>query len=706
MATPVVDMTSLDFDSLKSAMKRYAQEKYGNEGWTDFNENQFAVMMLDLFCYAGDLSFFQINALTKETIVALLTRDQNLRNIGRYLDYTVPSAVAASGQLTVTFNPANLPFVLSSTFQFGTDDPDNQVIFQPVADQTITVTPATVAVVEGLGFVNELVANSNGAINQQHPLANSPCIDGTLTVFVGGVLWRKTGNAFDSGPLDTTYVIRTDEDDVAQLIFGDGINGLVPPSTQEIRATYKTGGGSRGNVTFNTVTQVVTPSTTVLTCNNVAKMSNGDPKPTVAQSKKALPASLSTLKRAVNETDFASLAIGVSGVAKAVAEAGVGNEVNLYIAPTGGGQPSNILKNTVVSYFRTRKMLGTKINPGGPFYQSLEMELDVKVLNTARQGDTSALVRRKLLNALEFANVDFGGELQLQQLYLLLDPRETQGVDSVVFRTVRGIPAIRSYFNQGNSGNGTFVEPLVEGPVGSYQWEVKVTDTTTSTKVQVTQKQRGVVSDLNDTTITDLTATFIPSDLVGKVLTPDEENPTSQIVITANTASTITVASGLLSMTFKDAGYSIILTTTSNVETGDALLTGPNVGAVIPVEDVVGLGTGARVLLLNASNEVIDRTLMDIGAITTAGLNITLPATLPIALLAGYRVVRPVSINLVAAVSRVTFGLIQGTTPFSVGDKWFFDSFAQLGDIRIRRADIAQLLTEKLTIRAVGGIAI
>jgi len=290
MATPVVDMTSLDFDSLKAAVKRYAQEKYGNEGWTDFNENQFAVMMLDLFCYTGDLSLFQINALTKEAIVALLTRDQNLRKFGRYLDYTVPSAVAASGELTVTFNAPDLPYVLPSTFKFGTDDPDNQVIFQPIADQTITVTPTTVSVVEGLGFVNELVATSDGTINQQHPLAHSPLIEGTLTVFVGGILWTKVDNASDSGPLDTTYLVRTDEDDVSQLVFGDGINGLVPPSTQEIRATYKTGGGSRGNVAFNTVTEIVTPSTTVLTCNNPARMSNGDPKPTVAQSKKALPA--------------------------------------------------------------------------------------------------------------------------------------------------------------------------------------------------------------------------------------------------------------------------------------------------------------------------------------------------------------------------------------------------------------------------------
>lgn len=701
MPSPVVDFTSLDYDSLVEAMKKYAQEKYGSAGWTDFNSNQFAVMLLELMGYAGDLAFFQINALTRETIVALLTREQNLRNIGKYLDFAIPSAEPASGQLTLTLNPGDLPYTLPSTFQFGTDDADNQVIFQPKADTIIAATPATIDVVEGQGFYNELVATSTGQQNQKWAIANSPLIDGTLTVLVNGIAWTQVSNFARSTSSDKHFVVDTDEDSITSLVFGDGVNGLVPPSTQEIRADYKTGGGSRGNAAKNTVTQIVTSSTTVLTCNNAAKMTGGSDRKTVTQLKVALPADLSTQNRGVSDDDYASLALNISGVAKAAAEKGSGvNEINLFIAPSGGGQPSNVLLNSVISGLQTKKMSGTKLNPGGPYYQDLRIEMDLNVLSTARRADTEALVRSKTLDALDFSAVEFGGTLRLQSLYLLLSPEDTQGVDSVVFRKLQGISTVRTKFGVGNTGNGTFVDPNVESNVGSYQWDVLVSDTTGTTKIDVTQKQRGIVTDLNDTTLTDITATFVAGALVGKTLIPDESDTTVTFVITANTENSITVASGLLSATAIDRTYAIVLDTDTAISMPSTGVTGANTGTTVSVSSSTGFANSDPVVLVDSGGVVIEYFL---GGITVLSpTSIQLPSTPAAPTVAGNKLVklyRPADLSF-------TFGMIAGTIGWVVGDSYFFDTFAPLGDIRIRARDIVQLLNNNLTIRSLGGIVI
>src|SRR6185437_4030696 len=62
----------------------------------------------------------------------------------------------------------------------------------------------------------------------------------------------------DAGPADPVFTTYTDENDVTWVQFGDGVNGVIPPSLSNIEVTYRVGGGVKGNIAAGLITQIVT----------------------------------------------------------------------------------------------------------------------------------------------------------------------------------------------------------------------------------------------------------------------------------------------------------------------------------------------------------------------------------------------------------------------------------------------------------------
>jgi len=63
-------------------------------------------------------------------------------------------------------------------------------------------------------------------------------------LLVGGRPWREVSGFEASGPQDTHYVVRAEEDGRASIHFGDGEHGRVPDRGAEIEMTLETSQGS------------------------------------------------------------------------------------------------------------------------------------------------------------------------------------------------------------------------------------------------------------------------------------------------------------------------------------------------------------------------------------------------------------------------------------------------------------------------------
>ena len=131
--------------------------------------------------------------------------------------------------------------------------------------------------------------------------------------------------------------------------------------------------------------------------------------------------------KALTKDDYRALAEGFPGVAKAQVldvndSLGIRYyQVNLAVAPQGGGPPSPILKRDLAAFLESRKVITIEINLFEPVYRPVSIDADAHVY----VGEDLELVRRRIEQALadyfDFNRMSFGQAVPTSDLIALLD---------------------------------------------------------------------------------------------------------------------------------------------------------------------------------------------------------------------------------------------------------------------------------------------
>lgn len=162
----------------------------------------------------------------------------------------------------------------------------------------------------------------------------------TLDVRVDGLRWDEVPTLFGRGPRERVYTIRLDDDGTTTVQFGDGRTGSRPPTGREnVRATYRKGIGSDGNLDPGQLTLLVARPLGVRgVANPLAATGGADPE-ALADARTNAPLTVLTLGRIVSLDDYADFARAFEGVAKAHATwvwGRGGREILLTVAGTDG----------------------------------------------------------------------------------------------------------------------------------------------------------------------------------------------------------------------------------------------------------------------------------------------------------------------------------------------------------------------------------
>ena len=71
-----------------------------------------------------------------------------------------------------------------------------------------------------------------------------------LQIYVDNSVWKRVNSFSRSRPNDRHYIVRIDENGMATVQFGDGVQGARPPTgTNNVVAAYRAGAGTSGAVT-------------------------------------------------------------------------------------------------------------------------------------------------------------------------------------------------------------------------------------------------------------------------------------------------------------------------------------------------------------------------------------------------------------------------------------------------------------------------
>jgi predicted phage baseplate assembly protein len=267
-----------------------------------------------------------------------------------------------------------------------------------VVPQLLAVRINTVGADQGETLEGELLGGSDGTAGQSLALSGNPVLAGTLVLQVdegeGFVTWTEVDDFTGSGPNDLVYVL---DRGAGVVTFGGPDHGHIPvanpalPNSNILAASYRFGGGTRGNVAAGTLTNLLTPvdGLDLGQVTNLFAADSGSDEETLDAAKARAGQALQSRGRAVTAADFETIAetAGPVGRAKALPlvhpsypGVEVPGVVSVVIVPAVAGLaplPSDTLLRQVCACLDAARLLTTEVYVLPPNYLSVKVTAEL-----------------------------------------------------------------------------------------------------------------------------------------------------------------------------------------------------------------------------------------------------------------------------------------------------------------------------------------
>jgi hypothetical protein len=321
---------------------------------------------------------------------------------------------------------------------------------------TLTLNANAVRATHGESVTEILGTGDGAAPNQRFTLKKPPLTyvsaptpsgaASTLQVRVSQLLWDEASSLYGLGPGDRRFIVRTDDDGKATIVFGDGQTGArLPSGQQNVVANYRSGIGPDGEVEADTLTMLQTRPLGVRGVTNPVPATGAAAPEVLEDARGNAPRTVLTLDRIVSLQDYEDFARAFAGIGKARAVALWSGERRVVHVTVGAGgglavDPSSDLYRNLV------EAIGAAGDPSQQVavasFQPLLFNLSAQVLVDPRYGEADVLVaaRAALEHAFRFEARAFAqavtaaevttaiqGVMGVQatnlfQLYLVTDP--------------------------------------------------------------------------------------------------------------------------------------------------------------------------------------------------------------------------------------------------------------------------------------------
>jgi hypothetical protein len=450
---PQVDYTSRDYAALRQDLIDLIP--YYAPQWTNRDSADFGITLIELFSYIGDNLNYYIDRTANESFIDTASQRESVLQIARLLGYSPTKLTAATCTLTFQNSTASVitvPALTKCAATVTSNGITTQIYFE--TDSAVVV-PAKVASTNGSATVkatqgetkSETIGVSDGKENQSFELTGTDIIAGSIKVTINGVVYTEVPYLVDYSGYSPVFTTYTNEQGTTFITFGDNVSGRIPLNGKTLVASYRVGGGSVGNVSSGGVKYIVTNAVAGLTVANqdiglVSGAATGGAEPESVDSIRInAPKSIRALNRAVSLSDYSSLVIQVSGVAKAISVADVFTSITVYFAPYGDsglqsdGVTSSLVFNnlatTVYEYLIDKIPAGTTVSLQPPTYVNVQFIANIVVLPQYRQDQVLTDVKAAVATLLDFDNVLFNDRINISDFYSTIN-----GVEGVARGTI------------------------------------------------------------------------------------------------------------------------------------------------------------------------------------------------------------------------------------------------------------------------------
>jgi len=418
---------------------------------TDHTESNPWIKTVSIWAALVELLGFYIDNAAREAFLTQAREFQSAVKHARLFDYRVKGPIPASVTLRFTSNiPATGNINIPQYTEVQTGD---GIIFLTAEAATINLGETFVDVI-GLQqerFTNVNIGDTDGTADQVL-IIDSNVVDNSTTVSINAIQYAPQDTFAFSISTDEHCVIGLNENQEMTVTFGDGTNGIIPPFIFPVLVDYFTTLGTGGNVGAGLIIQIndviVVPGVEQISVNNANQAQGGTDAEDLVKLQKRIPISVRTRYRAVTMTDFILLGQLQQGVEKigVIFDCAVGNTVNIFVVPEGGGLASQVLIDNLTDFYNERKIIGREIQVQSAGALTIQITANI----TALPNFTNANVEADIISALEtffdVSNQEISGSVQIGNLYEVIEG--VQGVSFSEITLLLAIPNARPLNNE------------------------------------------------------------------------------------------------------------------------------------------------------------------------------------------------------------------------------------------------------------------
>lgn len=433
---------------------------------TDHSESNPLIVLISLFSGVSEVIHLYLDSFAREAFLGTARKYASGVKLVKLIDYTVKARSSATVDILISLTDDNgLPTTSTTDITIPINTllyPVNSII--PFRLIRTTIIPAGKSAAYGMfgqftAKQAEILGVTDGSGTPKQSFVVDPLyVHNSMKVFINGQRWALYNSFGLMNSLTKGVVIEIDENAVAKLVFGDGINGAIPPNNTQVIIDYYQTEGVSGNLPPNTITflssTISLPAGLNLSFNNPGYSSGGSDFEDLEKIRDLAPRSIRTLDRAVTYQDYIDVAMQVPGVGAAEVKYCCGKYVDVYIAPNSQGTATTALVSMVKNHMDCRIMITTRVDvkPAGVSRVWIKGKIYGKPL------ETSASILSQVLEKLD---EDFGmGNIKINRKVSITDIissiESLSKVDTIEISEARVEPYARPQNNTANVLNIQF----------------------------------------------------------------------------------------------------------------------------------------------------------------------------------------------------------------------------------------------------------
>jgi predicted phage baseplate assembly protein len=265
----------------------------------------------------------------------------------------------------------------------------------------------------------------------------------SLAVYVDELQWHETPSLAWLGPKHRGYITRTDDDQQTSIVFGDGVHGArLTSGVQNVRAVYRTGIGSPGNVRVGQINLLASRPLGVKAVLNPLRASGGAEREDHKLARDNTSLALMALDRLVSVQDYADFTRTFAGIAKAVATHSSDGARELVFLSIAGVDDAPIDKTSDLyrNLLAALRKLGDAELPLRVDLRELRtlvLSANIALLPDYRWEPVAAAVRAQLLATFGFGSRTLGQSVCVAELFAAI-----QGVRGLAYVDIDAFTSI------------------------------------------------------------------------------------------------------------------------------------------------------------------------------------------------------------------------------------------------------------------------